>query len=521
MQYHAQSLSGMGVERVTLLGYDGERCMRTIENNCRIVQHRLSVPEFGEGVRRLPLLHAVLKGLAILFSILQALMSLPTYDAIIIQNPPALPALAACVLADLLRLFFKPSAQIIIDWHNLGFSMFQEKVGKRAVVVRVSYQLEKLFAKAAHKHFCVSKAMSKWLWENFRVVAKVLYDRPNASFKQEPPSVVERHNLLHRLGFTPTELFGLPALSMEYSGDGGGGGRGAMGEGQHSVTTIHTQQRFSVSAEYGMVGKQPSLLSGNNDRIPLIISSTSWTPDEDFTILLEALLDLNKRLVRVEEQEKKGKEKGGERGMRVMVVVTGKGPTKQAFLDRIDALTSQNEQPLSHVCIRTLWLEPDDYPLLMRCADIGVCLHTSTSGLDLPMKVLDMFGSGLPVVAVKFPTLPELVQDGENGFIFDSSHPQALSESLFALLSNGKGAHFPSPAYLAMKERAGELSNWDTNWTEHAEPIIRRVLEGGGSRGGVSILKMALRLAFQSVSMALLYGCLWGGLFLYNLLSSV
>jgi len=120
-------------------------------------------------------------------------------------------------------------------------------------------------------------------------------------------------------------------------------------------------------------------------RQAVLVSSTSWTPDEDFGILLKAL-QAYEETAQAEPLVYPS----------LLCIITGKGPQKEHYVAEIEKLQWQK------VSVITPWLEIEDYPTVLASADLGVCLHWSTSGLDLPMKVVDMFGSGLPVCAYDF-----------------------------------------------------------------------------------------------------------------------
>ena len=114
-------------------------------------------------------------------------------------------------------------------------------------------------------------------------------------------------------------------------------------------------------------------------------------------------------------------------------------------------------------------MEYADYPVLLGSADLGVCLHTSSSGLDLPMKVVDMFGTALPVCAASFNCLDELVRHGENGNVFQDEHQ--LADQLWQLLNE-----FPQQQAELCKLRKGaekfQKLRWEDNWQMCAYPVI-------------------------------------------------
>lgn len=267
------------------------------------------------------------------------------------------------------------------------------KLGPDHPMVTLSKLYEKYFAKSATANFAVTDAMTKFLRSDFIKDSPVftLHDRPADLY--QPLTNSERIQFLQRY----------PLLA------------------QHFNEIVDKKAR-------------------------LLVSSTSWTADEDFGLLLNALCSYSISATSSHPHLPE-----------LIVVITGKGPQKQQYLDKIKSLEAGDA--LEMVDIYTDFLSFDDYALLLGSADLGISLHTSSSGVDLPMKVVDMFGAGLPVTGwSKFTAWPELVKENVSGKGFGSS--DELADILRELFD-------PASDQLLRLKKGAELESrrrWASEW---------------------------------------------------------
>lgn len=288
----------------------------------------------------------------------------------------------------------------MIDWHNYGWTILAGTRGSRHPFVRISKSYECMLGRFGVANLTVTHAMKKQLQRapyNVRSRIVAMHDRPAAIFQPLDDQNLRRSYL----------------------------------------------QGINDTAD-----AVDDIISGKRR---LLVSSTSWTPDEDFSLLLTALVEYAKDVTRVP----------------LLVIITGNGPQKEMYMARISLLTAGGR--LRNVAIRTAFLPFEDYARLLACADLGICLHMSSSGVDLPMKVVDMFGSGLPVLAYSgYPSFGELVKVGVNGDGFEK--PRELFEGLLRLFnSETGGAELAELKEGAVKEGA---LRWDDEWDKVVKPIL-------------------------------------------------
>ena len=192
--------------------------------------------------------------------------------------------------------------------------------------------------------------------------------------------------------------------------------------------------------------------------VGFVVCPTSWTEDEDFDVVIDGVLRLEDRIRGWEALDRT------RRFPDLVILVTGDGQRRIEFERRFAGL------PARRVHLRARWLEPEDYPRVVGSADLGLCLHRSSSGLDIPMKVADMFGAGVPVCALDYgATLAERVRHGSNGLLFSTA--EQLSNVLFDLFEA-----FPGDDQLFERLRTGARKSaqmsWDEGWAREAMPVL-------------------------------------------------
>jgi glycosyltransferase involved in cell wall biosynthesis len=111
----------------------------------------------------------------------------------------------------------------------------------------------------------------------------------------------------------------------------------------------------------------------------------------------------------------------------VHLVLAGIGKEKQRLEELTDRLGIQKAVTF------TGFVLDKDLQNIYRIADLFV-----TAGIAELQSIVTMeaMASGLPVVAVNAMALPELVHDGENGYLFSDGNSQMLAEKVIAILSN-------------------------------------------------------------------------------------
>lgn len=147
---------------------------------------------------------------------------------------------------------------------------------------------ERLFGRQAAEHLCVSQAMQQFLQTEWGIAATVFYDTAPDWFHRA--SVQEQHELFSRIAADLNAPMHSTDLSYEAQSPYSQHEYPAVKDDSH-----HLLSNGLLESDHNVfthvVHSKPQLKS---DRPALIVSSTSWTVDEDFAILLHAALRYEK-----------------------------------------------------------------------------------------------------------------------------------------------------------------------------------------------------------------------------------
>lgn len=119
-------------------------------------------------------------------------------------------------------------------------------------------------------------------------------------------------------------------------------------------------------------------------------------------------------------------------GRRIRLLLAGEGPLLEKIISRATALgIHQHLEFLG----RVPW---SDMPRVYARADLGVFPSYSEM---LPNALLEMMSTGLPVVAYSVGAVPEVIRDGESGYVLPLGDKAMIAKRLCHLIDHPHAAH--------------------------------------------------------------------------------
>ncbi len=164
----------------------------------------------------------------------------------------------------------------------------------------------------------------------------------------------------------------------------------------------------------------------------VIFFPSRWVPFKGLHILMDAM-DILKR--RTPDLYRK-----------TLLLLTGKGAGN---MDYIRDMEKRIENHSDNVVVLDT-IPPHEMPLYYSASDIVVIPSVKE---PLGIVVLEALASGVPVIASRTGGIPDIIEDGVNGILFEEGNPEHLFEKLKELLENEKLATYLSRNGLKTAER--------------------------------------------------------------------
>lgn len=159
MQYHSLSLAEMG-HKVDIIGYGETEPLNSVKSAPLLYYHYLfPCPNIPQRYLNY-MFKTIWQALNLLF--LLAIVRKPHF--LIVQNPPAIPALILCWV--FCRII---GAKFVIDWHNYAHTIMALNLSENHKLVKITKKVETYIGQKADLNFCVTKAMKFDLSKNWKI----------------------------------------------------------------------------------------------------------------------------------------------------------------------------------------------------------------------------------------------------------------------------------------------------------------------------------------------------------------